>query len=256
MVQHIRARRPRGARDEGRAPALTTIAVERRPALATIVADRIRDAIVFGELALGEAISEERLATMFGVSRTPVREALSLLQLQGLIDVRPQRGSFVFQPSKADIEELCQFRVMVETGALRLAHERDRDATLKEMRAAQDALVVAEEAKNWVAAAHADADFHSALFRHCGNHVFVQAYDLIAGRIGAARFFARRSDVSRRRTSPEHRSIIRSLARGEVEAAVRTLQEHIDAMPNRFAEAQRAAGPGPYPGEQTGTAAR
>ncbi|MBR0754723.1 GntR family transcriptional regulator [Bradyrhizobium jicamae] len=236
MTQHAKARRA----DDARTPTLTAIAVEKRPALATIVADRIRDAIVFGELGLGEAVSEERLASMLGVSRTPVREALTLLQLQGLIDVRPQRGSFVFQPSKADIAELCQFRVLVETGALRLAFASDRAVTLKELQMAQDALAAAEDVGDWVSAARADADFHGALFRHCGNRVFVQAYDLIAGRIGAARFFARQSEVSKRRTGAEHRLIIKHFARGDVDGAADVLTGHIDAMSERYAGAQRA----------------
>jgi DNA-binding GntR family transcriptional regulator len=237
MTRHTRVRRA----DEVRAPTLTAIAVERRPALATIVADRIRDAIVFGELELGEAVSEERLASMLGVSRTPVREALTLLQLQGLIDIRPQRGSFVFQPTGTDLEELSQFRAMVETGALRLAYARHRAVTLKELQVAQDALAAAEDLDDWVSAARADADFHGALFRHCGNRVLVQAYDLIAGRIGAARFFARRSEDSRRSVGPEHRTIIKSFARGDVDGAADALTRHIVAMRERFAGAQRAA---------------
>ena len=237
MTQRGKARRTEGPR----APTLTAIAVQKRPALATIVADRIRDAIVFGELELGETVSEERLATMLGVSRTPVREALTLLQLQGLIDIRPQRGSFVFQPTAADIEELCQFRVMVETGALRLACASHRAVTLKELQMAQDALAAAEDADDWVSAARADADFHGALFRHCGNRVLVQAYDLIAGRIGAARFFARRSPDSRRGVGPEHRTIIKAFARGDVDGAAGALTGHIDAMRERFAGARKVA---------------
>lgn len=237
------------ARQDKRASALTAIEFERRPALATVVADRIRDAIVFGELALGEAISEERLAAKFGVSRTPVREALSLLQLQGLVDVRPQRGSFVFQPSEADIAALCQFRAMVETGALKLAFANDRVGMLAALQAAEDAMLQAEAANDWVAAARADADFHAAILRHCGNLVFAQAYDLIAGRIGAARFFARKSSRSKRGTGAEHRAIIKAFARGDVDGAMSALTDHIAAMPKRFADAQKSAATQPVPSD-------
>ena len=226
------------ARCDSRPAALAVIDMARRPALATIVADRIRDAIISGELGLGEAVSEERLASMLGVSRTPVREALTHLQLQGLIDIRAQRGSFVFQPTFEDIVELCVFRAMLETGALRLAYAGKRAATLKDLQSAQQALSAAEAANDWGAAARADADFHQALFANSGNRALMQAYDLIAGRIGAARFFTRLSDQSLRRTGPEHRSIIRSFSRGDVEAACQTLTGHIAAMPHRFAEAQ------------------
>lgn len=217
--------------------ALTTIVMERRPALATIVAEKIRDAIIFGELGLGEAVSEERLASMLGVSRTPVREALTHLQLQGLIVIRPQRGSFVFQPTQEDVDEMCEFRAMVETGALRLAYAADRDATIRDLQTAQDALEAAEQANDRQAAARADAAFHGALLGNCRNRVLVQAYDLIAGRIGAARFFTRRSDLSRRSVGPEHRKIIDALSSGDVEGACKVLTGHIKAMPARFAEA-------------------
>lgn len=243
MSRHLKAHRVEVTRAKApkpmRSSTLTAIEVERRPALATIVADRIKDAIIYGELGLGEAVSEERLATMLGVSRTPVREALTNLQLQGLIDIRPQRGSFVFQPTQQDIVELCQFRAMIETGALRLACGGDRSALAQELLAALDAEAAAEEKGDLAAAARADADFHATLFARCGNRVLVQAYALIAGRIGAARFFTRRSDLSRRRTGMEHRSIIRSIARGDVDAATRTLEDHIVAMPERFAVAMK-----------------
>src|SRR6185503_16160600 len=87
---------------------LGAIAARRAPALASLVEERLRDAIMYGALGLGEAISEDRLATMLGVSRTPVREALTALQLQGLVVIQPQRGSFVFEPTERDLAEICE----------------------------------------------------------------------------------------------------------------------------------------------------
>lgn len=234
MTRHMKARQ--AAKPKAKVPSLTTIAIQRPPALAKIVAERIRDAIIFGTLGLGESVSEERLASTLGVSRTPVREALTLLQLQGLVDIIPQRGSFVFKPTQADIEELCEFRAMVETGALRLALVKNQAETIRDLQAAQDALEQAEQKNDWVTAARADADFHAALFKYCGNRPLVNAYDLIAGRIGAARFFARRSGTSKRKTGDEHTAIIEAMKRNKAEAAVTLLTEHIFAMPVRFAE--------------------
>ena len=83
----------------------------RRPArsLTTQVTEVIRDAIIDGRFPLGEALSELKLAAAFKVSRTPVREALTALQSQGLIEIRPQSGSFVFMPSDEDVGELAEF---------------------------------------------------------------------------------------------------------------------------------------------------
>ena len=72
----------------------------RRPSLASIAAEKIREAIVTGEAGLGETLSEDRLAVSLGVSRTPVREALTALQLQGLINILPQREASSFTRAK------------------------------------------------------------------------------------------------------------------------------------------------------------
>ena len=88
-----------------------------------------------GRLALGEALSELKLAAALNVSRTPVRDALTALQLQGLIDVRPQSGSFVFMPSEEDVAELAEFRRVMELTALRFCFARRRDEALRQMRA-------------------------------------------------------------------------------------------------------------------------
>src|SRR5215475_3197936 len=171
------------AADKPAEPQLGALVLERKPALAALVAERIRDAIMFGALSLGEAVSEERLATMLGVSRTPVREALTALQLQGLIVIQPQRGSFVFQPTEADVEQLCEVRSMLELEALKLAQARRHAATLQRLQAAEAEMEAAETAGDDRAAAKADADFHEALFANCGNRFLVQSYALVSGPI-------------------------------------------------------------------------
>src|SRR3546814_10151521 len=65
-----------------------------------------------GELMLGEALSENVLAAQLGISKTPVREALLQLKLEGLVDIQPQRGSFVFTMAPEEAAELCQYRVI------------------------------------------------------------------------------------------------------------------------------------------------
>jgi DNA-binding GntR family transcriptional regulator len=117
---------------------------------------RLRQAIIEGELKLGAVIAEEMLAQSFGVSRTPVREAMSLLQAQGLVVVRPQVGSFVFTPSAADIVELCNFRILIEPNAAELAYGHDRDGALKALTAAVANMKQAVATKDTLAYGSAD----------------------------------------------------------------------------------------------------
>jgi DNA-binding GntR family transcriptional regulator len=221
------------------APRLDALVLERKPALAALVAERIREAIMFGELSLGEAVSEDRLATVLGVSRTPVREALTALQLQGLIVIQPQRGSFVFQPTEEDVAQLCEVRSLLELGAIKLAAARRHAVTLKRLQAAEVDMETAEAGGDDRAAAKADAEFHEALFANCDNRFLVQSYALVSGPVGAIRHLARKAQLSRRSTAREHRAIIKAFAKSDLAAATSLLSTHIADMRSRFREAVR-----------------
>ena len=113
------------------------LSIERPRSLVDIVEERLRDAIVNAELAFGEAITEEGLGAAFGVSRTPLREALARLELQGLVVVVPKKGSFVFAPTQDDVTDLCQFRLMLEVQrAEAFAWRGTRTRRLRSMKAA------------------------------------------------------------------------------------------------------------------------
>jgi len=223
-----------------RRPALAGRIAGRARTASAIIHDELRDEIVSLARKPGEAISEKGIAARFGVSRTPVREALSLLQLQGLVVIEPQRGSFVFQPTEDIVEELCAFRSMLELGALRLAYARERDTTLRMLATADADMKAAEARGDDHAAAKADAAFHEALFANCGNRFLVQSYALISGQIGAMRYLARHSERSREATPSEHRAIIEAIARSDLSAAVSLLKAHVAAMPARFRKASQA----------------
>lgn len=220
---------------------LGAIAARRAPALAGLVEERLRDAIMYGELGLGEAISEDRLATLLGVSRTPVREALTALQLQGLVVIQPQRGSFVFEPTEKDLAEICEYRLFVESHAMSLAAKRASRETIAAMRAAQTEMDAAEAEGDLAAAARADAAFHNAFLEHCGNRLLVQAYTLVSGRVGAIRFLARRSSGTKSHASKQHRAIIAALKAGDMAEAGGILSVHIMNMQVHFTEASAAA---------------
>lgn len=206
-----------------------------------MVLERLRTAIMYGELALGAPVSEDKLAGLLGVSRTPVREALTALQMQGLVTILPQRGSFVFQPTDADVAAICDYRALLETEALRRAHRHALAATLDGIVAAQAAMEVAEAAGDARAAAEADAAFHNAVIDHAGNRLIAQAYTLVSGQVGAIRFFARTSSRSQSYSGEQHREIISAFRAGDLDHASRVLTVHVTNMRTHFAEASAAA---------------
>ncbi len=99
--------------------------VVRPKSLTDVVLKRLRAAIVDGRIAMGEQLSEVTIAVRLNVSRTPVREAFLALKAQGLVEIRPQRGTFVFRPTPTEVLAISDLRAVLEVGATRLAAERD-----------------------------------------------------------------------------------------------------------------------------------
>jgi len=204
-----------------------------RASLTVRVTERLRRAILDGELELGDALSEDKLATTLGVSRSPVREALATLEQQGLIDVRPQRGSFVFLPTREDTENLCEFRRTIEVDALRLAMGRRRAETLTAMKAAAEDMQAAWEEDAYLRSARADDQFHAAAMENCGNPYLVNAYRLVSGKVAALR--SHRSNLpTRNQASKEHFIIIDKLEAGDLAGATNALSAHILKMAERY----------------------
>ena len=189
---------------------------------------RLRQAIIDGEFALGAAISEEMVANSFGVSRTPVREAMGQLQAQGLVVIRPQVGSFVFTPSAEDITALCTFRIALEPKAAELAFRHDRDGAIATMSERDVGDGAGGRGQGNIAYGRADAAFHEGLFAHCGNRYLAESYQLVSGRVAALRTnLTSPIDVRTRSSFDEHRKLRDLFARGEHVAFEAAMTTHI-----------------------------
>ena len=158
-----------------------------KPSMAVIVADRIRQAIVNADFDFGEALSEENLAAAFEVSRTPVREALSMLQVEGLVNIVPKSGTYVFTPGADDIFDLCQYRAGLELQAADLAMARDPDGLAERLEAITARMHPAGEAGALRHYGQLDNEYHLAFIEAAGNRYLTQGYRLIMGRVATLR---------------------------------------------------------------------
>ena len=223
----------------------TDMKIEQPKSLTEMVMARLEQAIVDGEFGLGEAISEETLAKTFGVSRTPVRDALTALQRSGLVVVLPKRGSFVFRPSAADTAALCDYRFLLECEGLRLSHAVATKETLSAMRVAISAMETSLSA-NAVAYGRADTQFHQAFLDHCGNPYLAEAYRLASGKVAALRTHLTAHVATRRTHSlDEHRHMTTLFETGDLEALFALLAEHINRTRQVYDEALSAPEPAP-----------
>ena len=205
--------------------------------LASRVAERLREAIIDGEFALGAMIPEEQLATQFGVSRTPVREALNQLQLQGLVVVKPQRGSYVFEPSEADIAAICQFRCVVEPSAAELAWHADRGGTAMALRAAIAEMEQARTDRDAVRYGRADTRLHEAFFDHCGNPYLQAAYATAAVKIATLRtHLSAPADVLHPRGFEQHSALLALFERADFAGFRSLMQLHVTGTRDTYVD--------------------
>jgi DNA-binding GntR family transcriptional regulator len=212
--------------------------IERPPTLVAIVTERVRKSIVDGEFRLGEYISEDRVATSLDVSRTPVREAMTALQLQGLVNIQPQRGTFVFLPTADEAAAMCEFRMIVECRAMALCLARNKERALERLKACNQEMADAVARGDALASGHADSAFHNVLFDFCGNKYLAEAYSLLSPQIDALRNHLSRT-VSRNRPTAfgEHQEIIDAFGASDLSRAESLLSMHIFKMRGHYAEA-------------------
>jgi len=200
--------------------------LERPRSLTEMVIAQIRELIVSGRLVLGEQLSESALAEQLGVSRTPVREAFLRLETERLVEVRPQRGTFVFQYGVAELRDICELREVLETGALRIALSRNRARLIERLEGAANAAEIARVVDPGPYQAFDNA-FHDALVKSCENEELIEAYERISGRVRAIRYRLTRSRRQIAGSQRGHREIVNALREGRDADAVRRLGKHV-----------------------------
>lgn len=216
--------------DEGAA-----LRIARPRSLATLVTNQIRDLIVTGRLAPGEQLSESMLAEKLGTSRTPVREAFVKLEAEGLVEVRPQRGTFVMAFAQGDIRQTCELRGILELGALQIGAARDRAGLCRALRANVDAAAAAMGPK--VEDYHPfDTAFHETIVRWTGNDQLDDAYARVSGRVRRLRFHFIRTLEKIQGSQRDHLAIVEHLEAGRDEAALAELRHHVHLAHRGFLE--------------------
>src|ERR1700722_20430038 len=122
--------------------------------------EKILNAIVYGRLDLGEPLSENDLTKALHVSKAPIRQSLNELRLKGLVVVIPQSGSYVFSPTREEIEELCDFRLLLEQRALASSMEKAGAAMLRALKKIVDKMRDAYCANDVFQSKLLDTEFH------------------------------------------------------------------------------------------------
>ena len=213
---------------------------------------RIRDMIIEGRLEPGSKVSEKDLCEVFGISRTPLREALKVLATEGLIVLFPNRGARVAQLTGKDMADLFQVMGALEGLAGELACAKIADEAVNEIRARHHEMLAHYTRGDRTAYFAANQAIHEAIIAAADNSVLTVMYESLRGRIRPARFMA---NVTRERWDQavrEHGEILEALSRRDGVRLRGLLQEHLrHKYQALIASSERSARPG---GEQPAAA--
>lgn len=203
-------------------------AVQRRrpPTAQQFVLDELRRAITSGELKPGAPIRQEALAERLDVSRVPLREALKILEGEGLVVHHAHRGYFVTQLSLADLSEIYRIRELLEAEAVRAAAARMSPDLLAALEEAHGEVERTGAAGDVAAMAAANRRFHFLLIDASQMPRLVRLIGTLWDATDAYRSLYYVETPNRERVVHEHEAVLNALRDGDTEAAVRCLDEH------------------------------
>jgi DNA-binding GntR family transcriptional regulator len=199
------------------------------------VYDVLRERILAGELEGGARLHQENLSAQLGVSRTPVREALTRLAAEGLVELLPNRGARVAAVTLADIRAAFEARLGIEPFTARLAAERCTPATVKTLRAA---IGEQQRARTPRTTYKAIRKYHLTIVEAAGNpHLVRFAETLWSGRIGLHVYLRQLSPDMLAGDVEEHEQILAAIERRDGPEAERLARDHIAHSLDRLLEA-------------------
>ncbi|WP_214316571.1 GntR family transcriptional regulator [Nonomuraea sediminis] len=207
-----------------------------RVSLGERVAHSLRLLIIGGELASGTHLVEEALAERFGVSRGPIRDALRVLEAEGLLESR-RRGVYVTGLTDADVDELYSLRESMESLAVRLAMRRASDGDWAEAAEALASMRRAAERRDVDAFSQADLEFHSAFYRLSGHRRLGAVWEQYRPTFAVILDVTNARDRELLPAAAAHADLLTLARSGDEDAAVTALSAHLLGARHRLRQA-------------------
>ncbi len=213
------------------------VALKPRRSLALDVADTLRELILLGKLAPGVPVRERDLSEAFGISRTPLKEALRILENEGLIVYGPTRRPRVADPSLDEINDWLRVQGALEALAGELACELASDEQLMQIERVNASIKEAYDASGQLEAFRMDMRFHEAIVTASGNAALAETHATYNARLWRVRFLSSQRAASRDATRREHLDIVEALRARDGAAAGKVLQKHLRTAEKNIAAA-------------------
>jgi DNA-binding GntR family transcriptional regulator len=191
------------------------------------VADRIRELIREGELEPRARVNELELSERFGISRTPLREAIKILATEGFLELLPNKGARVASISEEETNEVIEVVAGLEGTAAELACRSITDAEIADIAAKHARMVEAWRREDNVAYFNLNREIHEAIMAASRNATLQGIYATLSGRIQRARYAAHKTPEQWKRAVDEHEEMLRLLRARDGEALAAVMRNHI-----------------------------
>ena len=196
--------------------------------LRDVVFNTLRQAILRGELKPGERLMEIQLANKLGVSRTPIREAIRKLELEGLVLMIPRKGAEVAEITEKNMRDVLEVRKALEELAVQLACEKITDEEIEEMKKAAEEFKMILKSKDITEIAEADVRFHDIIYMATDNQKLIHLLNKLREQMYRYRVeYLKNPDVHEQLTQ-EHEEIVYHIKRREKVEATAVTCQHID----------------------------
>ena len=204
--------------------------------LADEVRRQLEEQINNGQLLPGDALDERELAARFGVSRTPVREAVTQLAAQGLVTTAPRQGILVARMSIKELLAMFELLAELEGICAKYCARRMTDAQRARLAEIHRASLAHVEADNAEGYSQSNVDFHAALYEGCHNVFLAQQLDMVRRRTQMYRQNSFLQAGRMRISYEDHGRVLDAVLRGDAEGAQQHMIEHITIGGKGFAE--------------------
>ena len=206
------------------------LVIEKPLSIRDQVYTRIKDLILRGTLVPGERIIENQLAKQIGVSRTPVREALHVLEKEGLLEALPRVGYQVKETQWEEVEEICEIRKVIETLAARWAMQRLTPEQLLSLEHNLDEVEAEAKRGHPETFVELDADFHDTIARASGSRRLVEICQILRRHMNLYRIESVYEPENAMRANAAHRRILECLKNKDGECIEAAIHDHLDRV--------------------------
>lgn len=211
---------------------LVPVTLDNYKPLREIVFETLREAIINAVLKPGERLMEIQMAEEMGVSRTPVREAIRKLELEGFVVMVPRKGAYVAGISIKDIADVFEIRAAMEGLAAGLAAERITEEELEQLERILVKIGECVQNNDLEKLIEVDTEFHDTLYKACRNERLVQIVSNLREQIQRARTASLSTPGRSKYALEEHKKIVEAVSERNVELAGMLAREHIENAEN------------------------